>query len=593
MSSKPSQLSIIEPAVEYSSQSQQSPGVLILSLVDDNYFLHWGPVDNNPTNTITYLFEEQGKADFEKNDWSFGKFLNVNCQNLNMFYLEKHEKGTSMTLLGKNDGEKRTFITNEFPSLADFVEKLLLKGIAVPSAEKIPGFDDEASNAQGMKKEVYALSFYNKCHKGVISYTPPFIQLEISEEMELPEFWTEVHKFYEALINHFNASETLPKDPSFPLALAARAAHARAFDKIEKFISEQEKFEEITKDNWKDLFDTETGKLKDPETFRKRMFHAGIDSSALAESLPFVFGVYDLNFTKEEREQKKKQLESEYNTLCVQLDSIQQDQIDHNKKMTSFFKVISHDISRTDRQNPAFKEVNNPGLTVLSQLLKIYCIYNPPIGYLQGMNDLFVPIILAYMPQWDEKGDPIDSEGNIIDYNALKPEIFWCFDSMLRNTDHISFLSSVTEHCQGEAAIVQKILSQVSPLAAIWMARNGLSELLWCYSDFVLLFKRSFEYIWTVWLQLNCSPDPKHWLSYFVAALVMDSFNELSSLPDVTIPSVMDKFPKIMEKLDHKRLGLISLWLYNEYKFKDEQTGVEQKNLHFDFFEPSWLKEEK
>ena len=130
---------------------------------------------------------------------------------------------------------------------------------------------------------------------------------------------------------------------------------------------------------------------------------------------------------------------------------------------------------------------------MLEDLLKAYCVYNPPIGYLQGMNDLFVPILLAYMPDWDENGDPIDKDGKVVDYKSYMPEIFWCFDSMLRNTDHLSFLSSVTEHCQGEAEIVHQILSQISPIAAIWMKRNNLSELLWCYSDFVLLFKRSFE----------------------------------------------------------------------------------------------------
>ena len=591
-----SQLSIIEPATEFSTDSSgRFCGVLILSLVGDNFFLHWGPLDNSPINKITSVFEEQGKADFRTNDWSVGKFLNVNCQELSMMYLKKHEKGTLMTFLDKTQTKKRSFITNEFISLADFIEKLLIKGIAVPSVEKMTGFsEDEPENNDQQNQEIYKFSFYEKCHKGVISYTPPFIQLEISEDMELPKFWEEVHTFYQRLINHFNISETLPKDPSFPLAIAARAAHARVYEQIEKFIKQEESkdFKQITESDWDSLFD-EKGKLKDPEGFRSRIYHAGVDKSIRAKALPYVFGVYDLNMNKEERDKKKESLENEYNTLCEQLHSLQTEQIANNKKQTSFFRVISHDISRTDRQHPAFKDTKTPGLTMLEDLLKAYCVYNPPIGYLQGMNDLFVPILLAYMPDWDENGDPIDKDGKVVDYKSYMPEIFWCFDSMLRNTDHLSFLSSVTEHCQGEAEIVHQILSQISPIAAIWMKRNNLSELLWCYSDFVLLFKRSFEDIWTVWLQFNCAPAPKHWLSYFVTALIMESFNELSSLPDVTIPTVMAEFPKIMENLNHKRLGLIALWLSETYPFRDDNINSKPKDLHFDFFKPSWINDKE
>jgi hypothetical protein len=38
----------------------------------------------------------------------------------------------------------------------------------------------------------------------------------------------------------------------------------------------------------------------------------------------------------------------------------------------------------------------------------MYAIYNPPIGYLQGMNDLFVPLILTFISGWSEDGEPID-----------------------------------------------------------------------------------------------------------------------------------------------------------------------------------------
>ena len=95
---------------------------------------------------------------------------------------------------------------------------------------------------------------------------------------------------------------------------------------------------------------------------------------------------------------------------------------------------------------------------MITELLKSYCIFNPPIGYLQGMNDLFVPILLAYLPKWDEEGYPIDDLNNHIDKNNYCSIIFWCFDFMLRNIDHLKLLANVTEQCKKLAEIIFQII---------------------------------------------------------------------------------------------------------------------------------------
>ena len=573
-----SQLSIVEPATE-THEGKTVSGVLILSQAEDNFFICWNPL-GSPTQNIIAVFEAQGRNEVKVEDWTPCKPFKIDCQKLSTIRLDVTEKEQISVELKEftekeSDAKSRTFNVNisDFTSLSEFIEILLVKGIAVP-------YD----------KEKYALFFYKKCHKGVFNYTPTYIQLQFSEYESLDKFWDNVHKYYQELIIHLDKSDSLPKDPLFPLGVAARAAHKRVFDEIEKSISSQPtKYEKVT-----EIFDEE-GNIKDKENFRKRVYYSGIDHEKMAEALPFIFGVYTLDQTKEEREKQKEEQVKEFNTLWKQVENLQDDQIKNNKKLTGFFRVISHDISRTDRQTDAFKEVDKPGLTMLSKLLRTYCVFNPPISYLQGMNDLFVPIILAYMPKWTEDGQPVTKDGQPIDYESLLPDIFWCFDSMLRNTNHISFLSSVTEHCQKQAEIVHKIMTEVSPLAAIWMRRNNLAELLWCYSDFVLLFKRSFpENIWSIWLKLNCSEDPKHWLSYFVAAIMMKAFEKLSELPDVTIPTVMDKFPKIMAGLDHDSLGLVACWLYENAKTlkiteeKKEESSIEE---NFEFFHPCWLCE--
>ena len=62
------------------------------------------------------------------------------------------------------------------------------------------------------------------------------------------------------------------------------------------------------------------------------------------------------------------------------------------------------------------------------------------IGYLQGMNDLFVMIRLEFLQRWNSECMPISDDGNIIDYQKYLPKKFWCFESMLRNINHLKIL---------------------------------------------------------------------------------------------------------------------------------------------------------
>jgi hypothetical protein len=207
------------------------------------------------------------------------------------------------------------------------------------------------------------------------------------------------------------------------------------------------------------------------------------------------------------------------------------------------------------------------------------------------MNDLFVPILLAFLPNWADDGQPLDTDGKVLGYLPFLPTIFWCFDAMLRNIDHLKLLQSVTEQCQKLAEAVFQIMTKVSPLGAIWIKRNNLKELLWCYSDFVLLFKRSFDEIWAVWLQLNCAPHPANWLAYFVAAVLVQGFDQLAQTKDVTITTIMDTFPKILRSINVENIGKTSLWLAQQVppeSISGQEAKVSIAMSHFKFFETEW-----
>ena len=569
------QLCTIEPTVDITNGENGSNGTLVLSRYEETFMISWTPMSNSPMHHVSSAQQNQNNE--LPGSWEFNKPFRQECQHIYLLRLypdlslslEPEDKA----LREENKSRKFSFNDMEFVSVTELVEQLLKEGIAVPSAEK-----------------EYSLRFYKRCHKGVYPYTPPHIQLAIDTWTDLKAFWDCLHKYFLSLIMHFDQNDTLPKDPQFPLSEAARAAHARVLAQVDEFTKGLPQYEKVTAAEWPSLFDEE-GRIKDPEMFRARLFHEGIENEVLANALPFVFGVYKEGSTKAEREELDAQLQQEFKQLTDQVNAYTQTQIDNNKKVCAAFRVIKHDVSRTDRQLPAFKNSDGEGLAMVTKLLKTYCVFNPPIGYLQGMNDLFVPILLGFLPDWDEKtGNPIDKSGAVKeDYADYLPIVFWCFDAMLRNIDHLKLLQDVTKQCQILAKSIFDIMSKVSPLAAIWMKRSSLKDLLWCYSDFVLLFKRTFHDIWAVWLQLNCSRYPSHWLAYFVAAILMQGFDDLAKMPDVSITTMMDQFPKILEKIKLDKIGKTSLWLAEQFPPQTREISPEPIVMSdFKFFETDW-----
>ena len=565
------QLSTIEPTTDITGGTPGLNGTLVLSRYEEIFQMHWTPFDGTLTQHVNAI--NHSPSNFKGEVWKQNAQFKIDCSQIAL--LQIHPEPLSISIYRNDKQGKRTFAFNdtEFISMTEMVEQLIINGIAVPSTQ-----------------EEYSLEFYRRCHRGVYPYTPPHIQLNVDTNIEIPKFWDCLHQFFQTLIIHLDSSDTLPKDPQFPLGSAARAAHNRVLKEIDEYGRNLPKYEKITKETFDDLFD-ENGKIKDYDSFRKRIFFNGLDSSILAKALPFVFGVYKPDSTYDERKQEYNEMEEEFYKLLMQASAYKEEQINNNKRVASAFRVIKHDVSRTDRHLNAFKNKDARGLTMITNLLKSYSVFNPPIGYLQGMNDLFVPILLAYLPNWSEEGIPLDDNGNEIDEKPFLPQIFWCFDAMLRNIDHMKLLAKVTELCQNQAKLVSHILDKVSPLAGIWMKRSNLRELLWCYSDFVLLFKRTFNDIWPVWLQMNCSPHPNLWLTYFVAAIIVRAFDQLVNLPDVTITTMMDAFPRIIKSIELSELCYTSLWLSEKVPLKSKtSTEVEGeiKTSGFQFFETYW-----
>ncbi|OHT01260.1 hypothetical protein TRFO_31971 [Tritrichomonas foetus] len=633
------QLCTIEPITEIVNGSLGVTGTLVLSRVEESYQLHFSPDERTLTQHITAIDNSPSKIPDGK--WKINKKFRVDCGKLSTLQLHQEPLSITISRTDRSGVRSFTFGSSEFISMTELVEQLVINGIAVPAPPE-------------QKNDKYLLYFYRRCHRNIYSYTPPHIQLSVTSNNDLEAFWAALHQFFTSLIIHLDTCDSLPKDPSYPLNIAAEACHERVLSQIREYSANISKIPVVENE----IFN-EKGQINNFEVIKKSIYQNGCPSKLLTYLLPFVIGVFKPDSTFESRAELMKELKTEFYQLYSQCTSLKASQIENHKKFLNAFRVIKHDVLRTDRQLPAFSKSTAFGLEILTRLLKTYCIFNPPIGYLQGMNDIFVPFILTYLPEWTPEGVPIipddiyslyissyilslpknhannetnneinnDIKSNIDEQinkkflcgdvppiikddeqlnakiEAILPMIFWCFDAMLRNINHLCLLGDVTSRCKLIAKEIHSILMQVSPIAAIWMRRNSLDSLIWLYSDFVLLFKRSFQNsgkngLWRVWLQLNCLSQPEKSLTYFVAAIIIQCFRQLTTLPGVQITTMMEAFPKILQTIESDDVANTILWLYekappkekieNNYHMKNEENEKPVKRSGFKYFETKW-----
>ncbi|KAH0786228.1 TBC1 domain family member 15-like isoform X2 [Histomonas meleagridis] len=563
-------LQMIEHVLEQKSEEKvMVDGTLFLTKEGESFFIGWYPIEENPAKHF-----DQTKIEREEK-WDEGLPFKFDCAKIRIFSLK--EKDNDLILSIENDSYvfvRQFFLpkdSNGF-AISSLIQQLLSNGIAVLH-------HDDTTN--------YEFTFYQNYHGNSIS-SVPFLEYTIDSKItSLADYWNSITNYSYNLIKEMNDDDLIPSDINFPFGIASQSIHYLVLQKIDTFIEGLPHYTPVTSSDLPSLFDAD-GKIQNSELFRKRLFFAGCDSDVLLQLLPFIFNVYPLDSTTAERKSIDQTHQAIYDRLESQLECISDLQLSHNKKLVVSFKVIVNDVNRTDRVLPAFAESDSIGLQILKKVLQLYCLYRMDISYLQGMNDLFVPIVLTHYPNWNEKGFPVDANGERIEVDkSTMSSIFWCFVSMVENIGHQEILENVTAKCSEMAKIVIDVISKVSPIVALWLKKYVLENLIWIYSDFILLYKRTFPDIWGIWTQFNCAPDPKHWLIYYGAASLLLLFPKLSQIKEVNITAVMSVFPSEIEKIDPRKIGMVAYWIYENAKIEvnEEVKERESTKKKFEFFE--------
>ncbi|XP_032845845.2 TBC1 domain family member 16 isoform X2 [Tyto alba] len=213
----------------------------------------------------------------------------------------------------------------------------------------------------------------------------------------------------------------------------------------------------------------ESGQVEEEYKLQKAIFFGGIDISIRGEVWPFLLHYYSYESTSEEREALRLQKRKEYFEIQEKRLSMTPDEQKDFWCKVQF--TVDKDVVRTDRSNQFFRGEDNPNVETMRRILLNYAVFNPTIGYSQGMSDLVAPLLAEVLDESDT---------------------FWCFVGLMQNTIFIS--SPRDEDMEKQLMYLRELLRLMHPrfyqhLASL--GEDGL-QMLFCHRWILLCFKREF-----------------------------------------------------------------------------------------------------
>ncbi|XP_029014925.1 TBC1 domain family member 16 isoform X2 [Betta splendens] len=236
----------------------------------------------------------------------------------------------------------------------------------------------------------------------------------------------------------------------------------------------------------------QSGQVEEEYKLRKAIFFGGIDPSIRGEVWPFLLHYYAYDSSSQEREAWRLQKRGDYHgvqqrrwgTLNMAAAPAAKCSVSHTRRHmlsmspeehSEFWRkvqfTVDKDVVRTDRSNHFFRGENNPNVEIMRRILLNYAVFNPDMGYCQGMSDLVAPLLTEIQDESDT---------------------FWCFVGLMENTIFIS--SPRDEDMERQLMYLRELLRLMLPHFHHHLTRLGEDglQLLFCHRWILLCFKREF-----------------------------------------------------------------------------------------------------
>ncbi|XP_047517509.1 TBC1 domain family member 16 [Pieris napi] len=232
---------------------------------------------------------------------------------------------------------------------------------------------------------------------------------------------------------------------------------------------EEGKLPKITPELYYGKIMNSKGVIEDDLFLRKCIFFGGLDKELRREVWPFLLHCYPYNSTYDEREIILQIRTREYDEITKRrLEKMTPEQ--HAMFWKSVQSVIEKDVVRTDRGNPFFAGENNYNVEIMKNILLNYAIYNPVLGYTQGMSDLLAPVLCEI---------------------KCEAEAFWCFVGLMQRA---IFVCTPTDNdMDNNLSYLRELIRIMVPHFYKHLEKHiDAMELLFCHRWILLCFKREF-----------------------------------------------------------------------------------------------------
>ncbi|XP_037090741.1 TBC1 domain family member 16-like [Pollicipes pollicipes] len=298
----------------------------------------------------------------------------------------------------------------------------------------------------------------------------------------------------------------------------------------------------LTPELWPDLVTLE-GAVRAPDELMQMVFFGGLDERLRPLVWPLLLGVNAIGSTEAEREERRAELEREYeriSELPERLEGAARDEF--HRLVTS---TVDKDVVRTDPANPFFCGRANPNVQTLRRILLGFAAANPALGYTQGMSDLLAPLL-------ETLGQPAAA--------------YWALDALLKRS--ASVISPRDDVMDRQLACLRELLRLLTPelyqhLAAV---EDGL-ELLFAHRWLLLCFRREFPEptALRIWEACWSCPTTRHFCLFVCVAVCAAYGADVTSL-SMNADAVLLHFTSLSQHMDgdvilRKARGLLHRFL--------------------------------
>ena len=232
---------------------------------------------------------------------------------------------------------------------------------------------------------------------------------------------------------------------------------------------EEGKYSKLTREMWGQYI-SENGVIENDRELRKHVFFGGVDQPIRKEVWPFLLHYLAFQLTTAERAEICRVKAKQYHEIQRRRGSMSEQEME--RFWRTIQTIVDKDVVRTDRNNPFFKGEANPNLQLMRSILLNYAVYNPIVGYMQGMSDLLAPLLVELKNESDS---------------------FWCFVGLMHATIFIS--SPTDDDMEMQLMLVRELIRIFSPKFFHHLDSLGEDslELLFCHRWILLCFKREFS----------------------------------------------------------------------------------------------------